>query len=103
MHLERAGLAAFILFAIAACATMSPRSRLETQLIEIGIGERGAECLADDLSDSLSRRELSALANFLEGLNRSGRRSGFDSILRIDDPSVAAKIAGAGVTCALAR
>lgn len=103
MTLERAALAAAFLFAIAACATVSPRSRLEAQLLEIGVGERGAECLADELSDSLSRRELSALANFLEDLNRSGRRSGFDSILRIDDPSVAAKIAGAGVTCALSR
>jgi hypothetical protein len=102
MTLERVGLAAFIFLAIAACATLSPRSRIESELIKLGLGEGGAGCLAEKLSENLSRGELSEVANFLEDLNRAGRR-GFDQMLRFDNPRIAAEIAGAGVTCALSR
>jgi hypothetical protein len=97
-------LAILALFALAACATISPRSRIESELVELGLGERASACLAEELADDLSRRDLDAVADFLAELNRSGRRSdGFDAILRIDNSRAAAAIAGAGVTCALSR
>ena len=61
----------FILMA-AACATISPVSRIEAQLVDLGVSNARAECLAETLDEELERDDLNASADFLEGL-KSGK------------------------------
>lgn len=88
----------------AACATISTRSRIESELQSLGLSESRAECLAHDLDDNLDRDDLNAVANFLRDLNRSGSPDdALEALLSIDNPRAAAAIARSGVTCALGR
>lgn len=89
---------------IAACATLSPRSRIETRFVELGLSPARAACLSDELDSRLSRDELRDVANFLTDLNDAGSAGGaLDALLAIDNPGVAASITRAGVACAFSR
>ena len=64
-------------FAIAAfavgligCATISPVSRIESNLIKLGMGEPRAECLANELGDELDRSDLNGRCRFSLRLER---------------------------------
>ncbi len=86
----------------AACATLSPRSRIEQELISLGLGEPRAECIADELADDLDRDDLKDIAEFLDDFGRAGSAGGaVDALLRIENPRAAAAAAGAGIVCAL--
>lgn len=87
--------------AAGACATMSAASRIEKQLVALGISDPRAECLAEELRDNLDRGDLNDVADFLEGVNRAQSPGGaLDALLRIDNPRAAAAIASAGIVCA---
>jgi hypothetical protein len=95
-------IAAACLCAVAACATMSPASRVKSQLIALGVSEPRAECLAGELKDHLDKSDLNDVANFLEDLNRAQTPgNALDALLKIENPRAAAAIASAGITCAL--
>ena len=84
-----------------ACATLSPTSRIESELRSLGVSEPRAECLAEDLGDHLDRNDLKAVADFLTDLNQAGSAGGaLDALLSIENPRAAAAIASAGITCA---
>ncbi len=84
-----------------ACATISPRSRVEGSFLEFGISPKRADCLAGELSDRLDRQELSDVAEFLDNMNRASSAGGaLDALLKIDNPKAAAAVAGAGISCA---
>ena len=94
--------AAFMLLAFAAACASSPRGRIESRLINIGVDPDNAECLASELYTKLDRRELNAVADFLDGLDRSDTPGeAIDALLSIDDPRAAAGVARAGISCAL--
>lgn len=95
-------IAAACLCAVSACATLSPASRIESQLVSLGISEPRAACLAEEISEDLDRDDLNDVADFLEGLNRAqspGRA--IDALLRIDNADAAAAIAAAALACAI--
>lgn len=94
-------IAATFIVAAGACATISPASRIEKQLVSLGVSEARADCLADELDERLGRGDLKDVADFLAGLNRAqtpGRT--LDALLAIENPRAARAIASAGVTCA---
>lgn len=94
-------LCAAMMFASAACVTMSSASRIEKQLKSLGVAEQRAECLSEELDRNLDSRDLKDVADFLEGLNRAqGPGQALDALLRIDNPRAAAAIASAGIVCA---
>ena len=88
--------------ALAACAGLSPVSRIETSLMDLGMSAPRAECLADELREELDSDDLVAVADFLEDLRGVSSPGGaLNALLSIDNPRAAAAIAAAGVACAL--
>jgi len=93
---------------VAACATLSPRIRIENRLQELGMSENRAECLAselderlDRLDERLDRGDLESVAEFVGELNAaSSAGETLDALLSIDNPRAASAIARAGVSCA---
>lgn len=97
------GTGILVLALTAACAT-SPAGRIESRLLNIGIDAKNARCLANELDAKLDRSELTAVADFLDGLDRSDSPGeAIDALLSIDDPGAAAGVARAGFACALER
>jgi len=95
-------LGAFLM--VAACATVSPRLRIEDRLFELGLSQERAECLADQLDERLDRRDLRDVADFLADLNDAGSAGGaLDALLSIDNPRIVASIGRASVACAFNR
>ena len=86
---------------VAACATLSPRIRIENRLQELGMSENRAECLASELDERLDRGDLESVAEFVGELNAaSSAGETLDALLSIDNPRAASAIARAGVSCA---
>lgn len=87
--------------ALAACATLSPRVRIENRFVELGLSQNRANCMASELDDRLGREDMKAVADFVGELNAAGSAGGvLDALLGIDNASAAAAIAAAGVACA---
>ena len=91
----------FSLLTLAACATLSPRLRIENRLQELGISENRAECLSSELDERLDRSDLEAVADFVGDLNAAtSAGETLDALLGIDNPRAASAIARAGLSCA---
>lgn len=87
--------------ALAACATLSPRARIENRFVELGLSEHRASCMARELDDRLDREDMKAVADFVGELNAAGTAGGvLDALLGIDNGRAAAAIAASGVACA---
>ena len=94
-------IAAGMILLVAACATLSPRIRIENRLQELGMSENRAECLASELDERLDRGDLESVAEFVGELNAaSSAGQTLDALLSIDNPRAASAIARAGVSCA---
>lgn len=90
-----------LLFAASACATISPRVRIENRLQEFGVSESRSECLASELDERLDRSDLEAVAEFVGELNEAtSAGETLDALLSIDNPRAASAIARAGLACA---
>ena len=91
-----------LILLVGACATLSPRIRIENRLQELGLSERRAECLASELDERLGRSDLEAVADFVGELNEATSvGETFDALLSIDNPRAASAIARASLSCAL--
>ncbi len=85
----------------AACATLSPRVRIENRFVELGLSENKAECMAHELDDRLDRDDMAAVADFVGDLNAAGSAGAvLDAMLGIDNARAAGAIGAAGVACA---
>ncbi len=94
-------LIAMIALTFAACATVSPRLRIENRFVEFGLSEKKAECMGKELDERLDREDLKAVADFVGNLNAAGSAGEtLDALLGIDNARAAAAIAAAGVACA---
>ncbi|WP_443018517.1 hypothetical protein [Sphingobium sp. Leaf26] len=87
----RAAMAA-ALFALPACTSLSPESRLRSELVEAGMSPRMAGCMAERMVDRLSLmqlRKLQSLASLRK--SHSGRMSA-DQLLHkvraLQDPEI---------------
>ncbi|PQA88571.1 hypothetical protein [Hyphococcus luteus] len=91
----------FAALGVAACATLSPRVRIENRFVELGLSENKAECMAHELDERLDRDNMKAVADFVGELNAAGSAGGvLDAMLGIDNARAAAAIAASGVACA---
>ena len=89
---------------VGGCATLSPASRIESQLVSLGVSKPRAICLSEELDRRLDRKDLNDVADFLENLNRAQSPGGaLDALLSIDNADAAAAIASAGLSCALGK
>jgi hypothetical protein len=90
-----------VMLMLAACATISPRNRIEDRFSELGLSAERSECLADELDDRLDRSDLKDVADFLANLNDAGSAGGvLDALLSIDNPRVVTASTRAGLACA---
>jgi len=88
----------------AACATVSPRVRVEESFIDFGLSQERASCLANELDERLDRGDLADVADYVSGLNRVDTpRQALDALLRIDNPRAVGAIGAAGIACAFSR
>jgi len=92
--------------ALAACA--SPEVRIAQKLMDYGLSRSTATCMADQLEDRLSNRQLKTLANLTSDIGREGRdlrnmtvRELADRVRRTGDPELFAVLTRAGVGCAV--
>jgi len=87
---------------LGACATLSPASRIQSQLVDLGISKSRASCIADELSDRLDRSDLNEVADFLDDINAAESAGGtIDRLAAIDNTRAAAAVAASAITCAL--
>ncbi|MEO1242966.1 MAG: hypothetical protein AAFX54_13750 [Pseudomonadota bacterium] len=99
--MRRIAVLAGVVLLVAACATLSPRIRIENRLQELGMSENRAECLASELDERLDRGDMEAVAEFVGELNEaSSAGETLDALLSIDNPNAASAIARAGLACA---
>ncbi|GJL92347.1 hypothetical protein [Hyphococcus sp.] len=86
--------------AVTACATVSPRMRIENRFMELGLSERKAECMGNELDARLNRNDMKDVADFIGKLNNaSSTGENIDALLSIDNARAAGAIAAAGLAC----
>ena len=88
------------LLMVSSCASV-PSARLESQLIELGLSDDRAFCLADELKARLDTRDYDSVTSFVTSLNDAqSPGEGIDALLSIDNPVAAQAIARAAFSCA---
>ncbi|HXI86489.1 MAG TPA: hypothetical protein VNH64_03450 [Parvularculaceae bacterium] len=93
--------AAALLVALASCATLSPRSRVEAELVSLGLTKARAGCLAGELDRRLDRRDMRAVGDFLGSLRGNDGDNVLDALRKMDNPRAVSAMAGAGIACAI--
>jgi hypothetical protein len=90
---------------LAACAT--PENRIESRLVEAGLGERSASCIADELTDRLSIGQLRRLSDFVKSVSGENRVERLtlgqlaNRLGGIGDPAIVSAVTRAGLGCAI--
>ena len=83
---------------LAACETVAKYS-IRDDLVEIGIPEDKADCMADQLNEDNMR----GLARYMDGLSRAATAGeALDALLKIDNPETAGAITASGISCVFA-
>jgi hypothetical protein len=97
--MRRACLACLGLLAVAGCAT--PETRLRAGLMEAGLSEPLAACMADRMVDRLSLMQLRRLAD----LKQAGRADSLDAFLHrvrsLRDPEIWTVTSSSAAICAV--
>lgn len=107
--MTRTTTAVILLLAMSLAACTSPRKQVAGEFRDLGMGKRSAECMAHEMDDRLRKREMKALAKFLDGVDAVSddrkRRPGKIAILLagIENPVIAGAAAKAGVRCTVLR
>ena len=85
--------------ALAACATST--DTIEKRLINLGLDDNRAGCMATDLDARLDDRQLSDLAKFTTNLDRAETPvAAISSLKSIEDPLIARAVVASSVKCA---
>lgn len=88
---------------LAACAS-SAKGRVEGGLKRLGMPDRSAHCMADELDDRLSRQDMKTLARLLEeaGTGKEARPARIlDFMGDLDDPDITEAAARSGIRCTI--
>ena len=89
---------------LAGCATTSSRFTIEKQLRNIGVDNARASCIADEMADRLSSRQLSDFADFLRSVDRQDSPGqALDALGRMRNPDIGRAIAASGLACVITR
>jgi hypothetical protein len=96
MKSTAAGLAAL---ALCGCATLA-RETLLDRFQAIGIPERTAFCMVDDLEDRLSEDDLNDLARYTLRISRAdSTMEAVEELMRIDNPRAVQAVGLSAVEC----
>ena len=86
---------------LAGCAT-SPRGQVEGGLKKLGMPDRSAQCMADELDDRLPLEDMKTLARVLDeaGAGKEARPARIlDFMNDLDDPEITEAAARSGIRC----
>lgn len=94
-----------VALSLASCAT--PQSRIRNGLIEFGVPEQPARCIAGELGQKLPGDKLAAVADLISGARAAPRASAnkanihraLDIIARAADPQIASVSLRVGIAC----
>lgn len=93
---------ASVLVLLAGCATLSPASRIEQRLVDLGLSKQRAGCVTGELRERLDRSDLNDIANFLDDIHAAGSAGNVIARLAsINNTRAAAAVAASAITCAL--
>jgi uncharacterized protein YceK len=87
---------------ISGCTTVAKYS-IRDNLIDIGIPENKADCMADQLEERLDSDDLQELARYMSGLSRADTPGeALDELLKVDNPQAVGAITASGISCLFA-
>ena len=87
---------------LAACETVAKYS-IRDDLVEVGIPEDKADCMADQLKERLNEEDMRDLARYMDGLSRAASPGeALDALLKVDNPQAAGAITASGISCVFA-
>lgn len=100
----RTGLLA-AMFALGACATLSPEARVRTSLIEAGLSPRMAQCMATNMVDDLSLLQLRRVESLSSLRGQDVGAMPIDRFLyrlrAVEDPEIFLTTSRAALTCTI--
>lgn len=85
--------------AMTGCATVATFT-IENRLMELGLSQKNASCMADGLEDRLNDSQLTDFAQFTVGLSKpKSTLALFNTLKSINDPDIARAVGITGVAC----
>ncbi len=101
--MKRAALVTFVALALSACAT--PETRVRTALMDAGLSQPIAACMADRMVDRLSLVQLNKLSGLKKLRGQDMRRVTVADFLKrtrsLQDPEILGVVSASGLICAI--
>jgi type IV pilus biogenesis protein CpaD/CtpE len=101
--MKRAALVALIALALSACAT--PETRVRTALMDAGLSQPIAACMADRMVDRLSLIQLNKLSGLKKLRGQDMRKITVEDFLKrtrsLQDPEILGVVSASGLICAI--
>jgi type IV pilus biogenesis protein CpaD/CtpE len=101
--MNRAALVALIALALSACAT--PETRIRTALMDAGLSQPIAACMADRMVDRLSLVQLNKLSGLKKLRGQDMRKITVEDFLKrtraLQDPEILGVVSASGLMCAV--
>lgn len=91
--------ALLLVMAMAGCA--SPRTRIETKLVEAGLPRPQAACVADRMASQLSLGQLQKISDAVAPARYGKLTIGelTERLMRVNDPEIIRVLTNAGINC----
>lgn len=101
--MNRAALVTFVALALSACAT--PETRVRTALMNAGLPQPIAACMADRMVDRLSLVQLNKLSGLKKLRGQDMRKITVEDFLKrarsLQDPEILGVVSSSGLICAI--
>jgi hypothetical protein len=101
--MKRAALVTFVALALSACAT--PETRVRTALMDAGLSQPIAACMADRTVDRLSLVQLNKLSGLKKLRGQDMRKITVEDFLKhtrsLQDPEILGVVSSSGLMCAV--
>ena len=101
--MKRAALVTFVALALSACAT--PETRVRTALMDAGLSQPIAACMADRMVDRLSLVQLNKLSGLKKLRGQDMRKITVEDFLKrarsLQDPEILGVVSSSGLICAV--
>ena len=101
--MKRAALVTLIALALSACAT--PETRVRTALMDAGLSQLIAACMADRMVDRLSLIQLNKLSGLKKLRGQDMRKITVEDFLKrtrsLQDPEILGVVSASGLICAI--
>ena len=101
--MKRVALVTFVALALSACAT--PETRVRTALMDAGLSQPIAACMADRMVDRLSLIQLNKLSGLKKLRGQDIRKITVEDFLKrtrsLQDPEILGVVSASGLICAI--